>query len=388
MSVSAFRRAALGLPWGLVRTWGSFGETPLRIPARRILVLGYAAIGDLIFFLPVLEGLRRRWPKAHITFLANPYPTTRELIPAAGLVDEVRLVDWEADQYPSRRRDVNLRIASECYDWAVLTLSAPAHYFQESLAHIQVRAGHERPLEGALKDRLKRGLVTGEYVRRALLNRKAAPPELGEHAVARNLRLLDALGVGHEAAPRPRLPVGSFSAVKGPFVAVHLGAPNNPYGKMWDPRRFGELCKRLGKKTFVLLGGAEERPSAAAARAACPELVDLTGQLGLLDSFAALKQAELLISNDTGLAKAAMALGTPTATLWGPSDEREYGRIWEPEKHLDVRASPQCGPRTFMGMSRPGAPAPACGHGNCLEALGVGAVEAAIREKYPLIWHA
>lgn len=385
MALTGLRRAAMGVPWGLIKTWGGLGEARLNIPARRILVLGYAAIGDLIFFLPVLEALRRRWPQAKITFVANPYPTTRELLPATGLVDEIRLVDWEGEQSPSRRTDVNLRLASECYDWAVLTLSAPAHYFQESLAHIQVRAGHERVLEGGWQARLKRGLVTGEYVRRYLLNRKAAAPSVGEHALARNVRLLDELGIEHEAAPRPNLPTKPFDRVKGDFVAVHLGAPNNQYSKMWPAKRFGELCARLGKTTFVLLGGADERPAAAEAKRAFPDFVDLTGELGLLETFGALAKAKLLISNDTGLAKAAMALGTPAVTLWGPSDEREYGTVWEPGKHLDVRASEKCGPRTFMGMARPGA-APACGHESCLEALTVERVEGAIRKKYPLIW--
>lgn len=391
MAVSALRRAALGIPWGLAKTWGGLGETRLNIPARRILVLGYAAIGDLIFFLPVLEALRARWPQAKITFVANPYPTTRELLPATGLVDEIRLVDWEAAQPPGRRREVNLRLASECYDWAVLTLSAPAHYFQEALAQVAVRAGHERPLEGAWPARLKRGLVTGEYVRRALLNRRAAPPSVGEHALERNLRLLDALGVERPVNTRPMLPVTAEARAKilkllgvGPLVGVHLGAPGGWYKKMWAPERFGELCARLAESArgrFVLLGGMEERASAAAAKRAFPGLVDLTGELSLLETFAALERCKLVLSNDTGIAKAAMTLGVPTATLWGPSDPREYGIVWEPEKHLDLRASPDCEPRTFMGMTRPGA-RPRCGHEDCLQALTVDAASAAVRAKY------
>lgn len=340
------------------------------IPGRRILVLGYAAIGDLIFFLPVLEALRARWPKAKITFVANPYPTTRELLPATGLVDEIVLIDWEA-----RRSRGTAPLKAECFDWAVLTLSAPAHYFRSVLSNIPVVAGHHRTLEGTWPQKLKRGIVTGEFARRLLVNHVAAPPTTGEHALHRNLRLLDALEIPHAPAPRPKLPVGSFS--RDSFVAVHLGAPNNQYRKMWAPERFRELLSRFPGTEFVLLGGREER---SVARGFGSNVTNLTGELGLLDTFAALKKAKLLISNDTGLAKAAMALGTPTVTLWGPSDPKEYGTIWEPEKHVDVKASDLCGPRTFMGMARPGVK-PACGHENCLEALTVDRVEAAVRSK-------
>ena len=33
-------------------------------PVEKLLILGYAAIGDLIFFLPVLEALRKLYPAA------------------------------------------------------------------------------------------------------------------------------------------------------------------------------------------------------------------------------------------------------------------------------------------------------------------------------------
>lgn len=370
---------------------------PERLEPRRILVVGYAAIGDLLFFLPVLEGLRRRWPQARLTFLANAYPTTQELLPATGLAEEIWTHDWEGPG-AGDQGEINARIAAGGFDLAVLSLASPAHYFETGLRAVPARAGHWRALDSA-----RRALALGEYARRALVNVGASAPTPGEHALARNLRLLDALDVEHEPAPKPtlELPLEARTAAEARLraagvsaeerlLAVHLGAPNNQYDKMWAPERFGELCRRLAEGTrarFVLLGGADERPSAAAARRAFPGLVDLTGQLSLLQTFAVLARGELLIANDTGLTKAAMVLGTPTATLWGPSDPREYGAVWEREKHLDIRTGISCSPCSFMGMARPGALNYAnCGHHDCLRKLEVAFAEAALRGRFGLLF--
>ena len=178
---------------------------------RRILVLGYGAVGDIIFFLPALQGLRQGFPGARIVFLANRYMTTEELLPASGLADDIWLHDWEGPQALAERAGINERIARAGFDLAVLTLSSPAHYFRRGLEAIPLRAGHLRASDPLpLWARLKKMLVIGEFSRRALLNRKAWIAAGTEHAVPRNLRLLDALGLPRPPQGRPdlRLPQG------------------------------------------------------------------------------------------------------------------------------------------------------------------------------------
>lgn len=360
---------------------------------ERILFLGYAAIGDLLFFMPVLAALRARFPKARIVWLANAYPTTKEYLPATGLVDDIWLHDWEG---AGDRRAINGRIIEAGFDLAVLTLSAPAQYFAEGLKTVPLRAGHLRrlPAAGGAWGRLKRGLVTGEFARRALINRAVWVGEEAEHAQARNLRLLDALRVARPADTRPPLPLDGAPRAKarellageGPWVGVHLGAPGGAYRKMWAPERFGRLCRELSSRwraRFVLIGGASERESARAACREFPQFLDLVGTTGLLETFAVIESCALLLSNDTGLAKAAMALGVRTATLWGPSDPAEYGAVWESEKHLDIRTGIACSPCSRMGMPKLGAMTYlTCGHHDCLEKLEVQAARQALLEKY------
>ena len=350
---------------------------PLPSP-ERIIVIGYGAIGDTIFFLPVLEGLRRAFPRARVTWAANPAPALGELIPATGLVDEI----WPIDLDEASHAAANARIAAGRFDWAVLSQSSPVDYFQSGLATVPVRAGHTTELSGGLARRLKRALVTGELSRRVLLNRSARISSGSEHAVSRNLGLLSALGV---PAPegRPRLPLSdaqrAFAAravaecdPSRRRLAVHLGVVPGQYHKFWDPEKFGRLLdlavRRFGVE-LIAVGAAGEAPSLDAARRACPSLRSCVGQADLLETFSVIAACDGFIGNDTGLAKAAMALGVPTAQIWGPTDPRELGAFWEPEKHVDVCTGIECHPCVRLGMPKGSYNYLTCGHHDCLGRL-------------------
>lgn len=404
MAALRFLRWALEAAWLAVRA-----RRPDEAAApKSLLVLGYAAIGDMVFLLPLLEGLRARFPGARIVFLCTRTPITEELVPATGLVDEIIAPELDWPLVPARERRRFMReLRARRFDAVLLTLSAPAHFFQPALASIPVRVGHCTELVpparlsgfSAWAWKLKRALVLGEISRRLLLTRKVWVRPDGEHAAVRNGRLLEALG-GPPAPARPKVPVPPralerASALLGPKpagtarVGVHLGAPRNPYRKIWPAQRMGALCRLLeadGAAQCVLLGGPEELENVEPARrAAGRELTSLVGRCSLLESFAALSLCDLVVSSDTGLAKAAIALGVPTATIWGPTGPDELGALWEPEKHLDIQVPTlPCQPCVRLGMAHPreGTDFSDCRHHDCLGLLTPESAAAALRGRY------
>lgn len=372
--------------------WASPRVAPAGRP-RRVLVLGYGAVGDTIFFLPFLEALKRELEPERLVFLANASPVTRELIPATGLADEVVLHECDGGD----RAGINRWIKGQGFDLAVLSLPAPADYFQAGLASIPARAGHCRVLPGRAGAwrKFRHALIVGEYARRALLNRAAWIREGSEPASARNLRLLTALGLPpRPASERPRLPLGpahrAFAARElGPKtrrrVGVHLGPPVNQYHKIWDGGRFGELLAKLSALEpldMFCVGGPGEEEALAAARRGVADLRSWAGKASLLESFALIETCDLFLSCDTGLAKAAAALGVPTVTIWGPSDIVEVGHQWELEKHLDVRTGISCSPCARLGMAVEGAlNYRTCGHHACLAELSADFAFSAVKAK-------
>ena len=388
-------------------------QRPPPAAPRSILVLGYNAIGDLIFFLPVLEGLRRQWPRARIVFLADGPPLIDEIAPQSGFCDEVWFREWE---YPphDRAADIRRRIRAASFDWVVLSLASPAHDYQGSLGAVPLRAGHCRPLQPSRQGwawprrlwwQLRYGLVVGEFARRAILNRKAWVPADGEHALLRNLRLLDVLAVPRPPLQRPAFPLTeanrAFAAQAlasldpgKKKVAVHLGPPCNPYFKIWPAERFAAVCRSLAAQMpadIIAVGSEAETASLQRARQAFPGLHSRVGECSFLDSCALIAGCDLFLSNDTGPAKAAMALGVPTVTVFGPTDPGEVGVIWDPQRHLEVRTGIECSPCVRLGMAKAGPGVinySNCGHHNCLQQLDADAVLAAIRAKYPALFSA
>src|SRR6266850_1964574 len=95
--------------------------------------------------------------------------------------------------------------------------------------------------------------------------------------------------------------------------------------KLWSPAAYAELSSRLRRAGAlpVLLGAGSEEASAAAVIASAGEdIASLVGRdrRDLLPRL--LARLSCLVSADTGVAHLAAAVGTPTVTLFGPTDAR------------------------------------------------------------------
>lgn len=382
-------------------------ETP-GLP-KRILILGYSAIGDFIYLLPMIAAVRRKLPDARIVYLANPYPTTREILPASDLVDEV----WEFDAAcpgPLERLKMRTRIKDARFEGVIVSATAPVGVLGPMIAHIPIRIGHVRPIVTAGPEfplvkqalwALKRGLVTEEFARRMLFNDPIPVREDKEHTVERNLRLVEGLGLSLAAEDRQRPPLPEpqdaaawaerrlADAAGAKTVGVHIGSFRSQYAKVWPARKWGEAVRRvslaLGARVY-LFGGPEERSNVRRFEHGLRRpFSDLVGDTPILRSFALMKRLDLFLGNDTGLTKAAMALGTPTATVWGPSDRFGWGIYWDKDKHLEVFQVLPCSPCVVMGLRKEGEGVinfSNCGHRKCLAELTSDAVAAAVVAKY------
>lgn len=103
-----------------------------------------------------------------------------------------------------------------------------------------------------------------------------------------------------------RLPQGG-----GPLVALAPGA--SWPSKRWPTERWNELALRLlGEGHRLVVLGAEGE--------GLEQGVDLTGQTGIRDAACLLREADLVVGCDSGLMHLALAAGTPTVALFGPTD--------------------------------------------------------------------
>ena len=119
-----------------------------------------------------------------------------------------------------------------------------------------------------------------------------------------------------------------------PFALLHPGGGSNPgmrlLSKRWPPERFAEIARRLdarGLRPALVWGDGRDEDTLAArvASAAPPCLLRLGQGLSFGELAAAAERASLYLGNDSGPTHLAVAVGTPTVAVFGPSDERRYG---------------------------------------------------------------
>jgi ADP-heptose:LPS heptosyltransferase len=265
-------------------------------PAPQVLVLRALGLGDGLTAVPALRGLRRLAAGREL-LLACAHPVA-DLLRAHGVVDTV-LPTTGLDGVPP-----GLGVGR----------------------HVAVNLHGRGPQSHRL-------LVAGEP--EALV--AFACPEAGvagppwrddEHEVARWCRLVTSAGGACGSAD---LPLGAPGDRSGPVV-LHPGAASA--ARRWPVDRWAAVGRELraaGHDVVVTgSGDAEARAAAEVAReAGLPAAADLSGRLDLPALSGLVRQAQLVLCGDTGVAHLASAWATPSVVLFGPLPPT----LWGPPRH-------------------------------------------------------
>jgi lipopolysaccharide heptosyltransferase II/tetraacyldisaccharide 4'-kinase len=296
-----------------LRVTGSLPENPAAV--RSILVRAPNWLGDAVMGLPVLAGLRSRFPEAGLTVLAAP-----RVAPLFWGQPGVK----ETLAYPPGPEKWRFLLSLRGqFDLALVLPNSLESALGPWLARVPGRVGYAANGRGAFltvalsgRQRLN-GLHTVYY----LLGLLRAFGEVTEYTVP-------ALVLSAVEAKAAAWLLGESAGPGGPWVGLSPGAAYGP-AKRWPPERFaalgGGLVQDLGAR-LVLLGGPEDRPVADQVREylQVPAL-DLVGRIHLRQALGVVSRLRLLVTNDSGLMHAATALGVPLVAIFGSTDPRATG---------------------------------------------------------------
>jgi heptosyltransferase-2 len=154
----------------------------------------------------------------------------------------------------------------------------------------------------------------------------------GIHEIDRNLDLLLALKEEYDVVvdKEPELPIDKNESEKAlkkfnlekPYIVL---APGSIWKtKMWLPEYFGEVSKFLeenGIKT-VLVGSKQDEKVCNKVSQISINCLNLCGKTTLREFFSIIKEAELLISNDSAPVHVASCFNTKTVAIFGPTVPR------------------------------------------------------------------
>ena len=99
--------------------------------------------------------------------------------------------------------------------------------------------------------------------------------------------------------------------------------------------KLGKLAHQAGYTIYIVWGSEEERQRSERIAAACPS-AKVAPKLALDEVAGLLRQTKTTIAVDTGLCHLAAALGTPTLSLYGPSDPKLIGAYGPSQLHLSA----------------------------------------------------
>ncbi|MBI4435920.1 MAG: glycosyltransferase family 9 protein [Candidatus Omnitrophica bacterium] len=270
---------------------------------KRILIISLSNIGDMLLTLPVLGSLRRAFPSAEVSLLVGR--AGGDLFLQDPRLREVILYDKEASL--REKWDLIRSLRKKRFDLVV--------DLRNSLFPLFIGAPHHTRLF------------------------TQAPSEL-RHKIDRHLWKLNALGIptdgwrkenlwipsGVEDQMRNKLsPLGV--RLEDPFIVVSPGSKSDL--KRWRTAGFRELSDRLLREKrmpLLFVGDPQDRAAVETITASLQGPVhSLVGQTSLLDLAVLIREAKLLITNDSAPLHVATLLGTPTVAIFGPTDPKKYG---------------------------------------------------------------
>jgi heptosyltransferase-1 len=291
--------------------------------AKRLLIIRLSSIGDVITGTPVPAAIKKSRPDLHVAWVVED--RSHQVLLQNPWIDEVIVAprsEWAAKWRQRRYLEVLGEVAEfirgirkRGFDIALDFQGRLKSSLLAYLSGAPVRIGHADATEKSRFLYTHAFRVTKE-VRRAS---------------ERSLRLLEPLGIPYHPMdlyiPLDRNDVESAEAVltslgvKEPFAAL---CPATTFQtKFWTPPAFAQVADGLRRRLGllpVIMGGPGDVPLAQQIASLASERVAVAAGLTSLRSAAGiLSRASVVVSVDTGLLFAALAVGVPVVGIFGPT---------------------------------------------------------------------
>jgi len=156
-------------------------------------------------------------------------------------------------------------------------------------------------------------------------------------------------------------------------IGLQLGAASRY--KIWPLQNFIELGRKLlswdpGLRVILTGSKQEQDICRQAARRIEGGALSVAGEISLRQLRSLIKRMDVLVTNDTGMMHMAIALQTPTASLFCPTDHLGVGAVQDPGLHKIIHAKRPCDPCTTKKCMVP----------VCMELITVDEVYHSVRE--------
>lgn len=282
------------------------------LEAHKILVIQLRQVGDVLLTTPALRILRTHYPHSHITFLTEK--ASAPLVMNNPHLDEVLI----RNRSSSWREELKLirQIRRQQYDLVLDFFRNPRSGWLTLLSGAKYRVAIHHPLRAFFYN-ITPKIQTGR-----------------DYAVLDKLKLLKAIGLEGDLTP-PHLDIPEEAEVyiekflvtqgisRWDFIITISPTSRRPHRK-WIPEKYAQLADWLvetyGAK-IVFVWGPGEKEEVISILKKCHYPHTLACPTDLLQLAALLDKSQLHIGNESAPRHIAVARGTPTLTILGPTNE-------------------------------------------------------------------
>jgi ADP-heptose:LPS heptosyltransferase len=296
---------------------------------RRILLIQLRQIGDVLLTTPLVAAVRRRWPSAYLAFAVEP--KAAPILEGNPDIDALILRDPAAGDLPFYRR-----LKRQGFDLVVDFLRNPRSGWMTLASGAAVRVGWDGPGKGLIYN-----------VRPVHRDREV-------HSVEDKGGLLAPLGISGPFGPpilrlqrRDRESAERFLVTvpgEGPVLLLTFSSPRP--SRRWTREGWASLCRLLagvpGSRIVLAPGPGDEGEAAAIRLASGVDGVVVAPRMSLREHAALIERADLLLGVCSAPRHIAVAVGTPSLILTGPTKESSWR--WPSVHHRAVTAPVACRP--------------------------------------------
>lgn len=289
----------------------------LNIVPMKFLILRFSSIGDIVLTTPVIRCLRKKYPDAEIHYATKK--AFHSIVKYNPYINKVHLLEDSTSELVSRLKE-------EKFDYVI-----DLHNNQRTML-IKAQLGIKSSSFNKLN--LQKWLMVNFKVNRL--------PAV--HIVERYLETVQSFGVKNDGEgldyfllPEEEISIHSFpEEFQQGYVAWVIGAKQNT--KKYPAQKVARAIP-LVSLPVVLLGGKEDEENGSLICAKLAEtnakVYNACGKFSLNGSASLVRQAQLVVTNDTGLMHIAAAFKKPIVSIWGNTIP-DFGMFQYYGRHLDI----------------------------------------------------
>jgi ADP-heptose:LPS heptosyltransferase len=318
---------------------------------KRILIIKFRGLGDILLSEPSFRAVKESFPDAKVTLLINK--EGYDIISGLNLVDEI--ICFDKKNIKNLWDDIRFinEIRKKKFDLVIDLFGNPRSAILSFLSGAKYRVG-----------------LTYRF-RKYFYNIKVDGFKEVIYNVDANLEVVKKIGAYTENKsleiflPKDAIEyIENFLKEKTLLNSCLIGV--NPFGnwftKRWGNDKFIELSERLIRDGFnvIFIWGPFEKDELDSIVCKMKNKPIIAPPTNLKQISALIKRLNLLVTNDTLAKHIAVAVGTPTVTIFGATNKNAWTPPNNP-KHIAISANLPCQPCEKIK----------CEHFKCMDAISV-----------------